>query len=100
MDSPYVLPEAMVVPVDEASVELMRTPVDEETVDEPKRRLPTLPAARAEVRVTRAGDDAPTAEVVAREFDREEAATLLPADEMGPRNGTRANKDPSGPVFV
>jgi hypothetical protein len=94
MDSPYVLPEAMVVPVEDTSAELMRTPVDEETVDEPKRRLPTVPAARAEVRVTRAGDDAPTAEVNARAF-QEQAATLIP--EVAPNDG---KKDPSGPAFV
>jgi hypothetical protein len=105
MDSPYVLPEAMVLPVEESTTgELVRTPVDDETFDEEKPRIPAIPAARAEVRVTRAGDDAETAEVT---FEpRPEAATLLPDDatkvevSVAPRNGSREKKDPSGPVFV
>lgn len=57
MDSPYVLPEATVRPVDESTGELVPTPVEDETIEEPKLRIPVIPAARAEVRVTALGED-------------------------------------------
>ncbi len=68
MDSPYVLPEAMVLPVEDTTGELVRTPVDEDTVDEPRHRS-----------VRAASDEAKTREVRSHPLhQRPDTATLLP----------------------
>jgi len=71
MDSPYVLPEAMVMPVDEPTGELMRTPVDEETVDDPRRRPETRPARGPTVEATKPAQPA---------FSSDSGPTLNPPD--------------------
>jgi hypothetical protein len=71
MDSPYVLPEAMVMPVDEPTGELMRTPVDEETVDDPRRRVSTVSPRAPQIEATKPSEPA---------FSSDSGPTLNPPD--------------------
>lgn len=90
MDSPYALPEAMVMPVreEESTTGEVRRPdrIDDDTLDQPYE-------SESEDRIVRAGaDDLPTAEVRAFREEQAEAATMLPADDPvkqdGPPRGT------------
>jgi hypothetical protein len=115
MDSPYALPEAeeMVMPVrkEEITDEIQRkkeeivkpgreerTPVDDETIDQPYTAMP----ARAEVRVTPVDPAARSVTAKrspARDFGegRPEAATLLPAKPFEERPSMSGAEDRSEP---